>query len=69
MIYSDGLASVSVFIESAITPNDKAFKGLSSMGAVNAFGNVINGHQVTVVGEVPEATVKAIGQSIQYKGQ
>ncbi len=68
MIYSDGLASVSVFIELGLTPNDKVFKGLSNMGAVNAYGSVIAGHQVTVVGEVPEITVKTIGQSISYQG-
>lgn len=69
MIYSDGLASVSVFIENDLTPQEKAFKGLSSMGAVNAYGSVVAGHQVTVVGEVPAATVKSIGQSITYQGQ
>jgi sigma-E factor negative regulatory protein RseB len=68
MIYSDGLASVSVFIESDMTANEKAFTGVSSMGAVNAYGNVVAGHQVTVVGEVPEITVKTIGQSIRYQG-
>lgn len=67
MIFSDGLASVSVFIEAQLQPAEKAFKGHSSMGAVNAFGNVVNGHQVTVVGEVPEITVKTIGQSIRYQ--
>lgn len=68
MIYSDGLASVSVFIESDLAANEKAFMGVSSMGAVNAYGNVVAGHQVTVVGEVPEITVKTIGQSIRYQG-
>lgn len=69
MIYSDGLASVSVFIEAGQAPGEKAFTGLSSMGAVNAYGNVVAGHQVTVVGEVPEVTVRTIGQSIRYQGQ
>ena len=69
MIYSDGLASVSIFIEAEQGSNEKAFTGVSSMGAVNAYGNLVAGHQVTVVGEVPEVTVKTIGQSIRYQGQ
>ena len=63
MIFSDGLASVSVFIE-AVKENEKSFVGVSRRGAVNVYGGLLNGHQVTVVGEVPTATVKSIGQSI-----
>ncbi len=68
MVFTDGLASVSVFVESA-GEDENAFVGVSRMGAVNAFGNVISGHQVTVVGEVPEAAVRRIGLSLRYKGQ
>ena len=67
MVYSDGLASVSVFVEKS-KPEGETFVGLSRMGAVNAFGSVQNGYQVTVVGDVPEITVKTIGQSISLKG-
>ncbi len=67
MVYSDGLASVSVFVEQS-KPEGEAFVGLSRMGAVNAFGAVHNGNQITVVGDVPEITVKTIGQSIRLKG-
>lgn len=62
-LYSDGLASVSVYIEPA-TGRD-GFAGSSSMGAVNAFGRVVDGHQAVVVGEVPVDTVRAIGRSIE----
>lgn len=67
MVYSDGLASVSVFVEKS-KPEGETFVGLSRMGAVNAFGSVQNGYQITVVGDVPEITVKTIGQSISLKG-
>lgn len=67
MVYSDGLASVSVFVERT-KPGGQSFVGLSRMGAVNAFGSVAGNYQVTVVGEVPEITVKTIGQSIKQKG-
>lgn len=65
MVFTDGLASVSVFMEKD-TPHDKIpFAGVSRMGAVNAFARRVNDHQVTVVGEVPVAAVRMIGESIQ----
>ena len=68
MVYSDGLASVSVFVERN-NPEGQAFVGPSRMGAVNAFGIVAGDYQVTVVGEVPEVTVKTICQSVKQKDQ
>lgn len=63
LVLSDGLASVSVFIESAASAR-RSFIGKTHRGAVNAFGTLLDGRQVTVVGEVPIATVEMIGQSI-----
>ncbi|MDH5766326.1 MAG: MucB/RseB C-terminal domain-containing protein [Gammaproteobacteria bacterium] len=65
VVYSDGMASVSVFVEKQM-PAQRALQGVSTMGVVNAFGRPVNGHQVTVIGEVPVETVKLIGQSIRY---
>ena len=62
MVYTDGLASVSVFIEEN-QGTDKHLQGASSMGAVNAFGHAVDHHFVTVVGEVPEKTVQLMAQS------
>jgi sigma-E factor negative regulatory protein RseB len=59
MVFSDGLATVSVYVEK-LMENSKAFTGLSSMGAMNAFGTVLDDHQITVVGEVPAATVQSM---------
>lgn len=65
MVFTDGLASVSVFMEKN-TPHDKTpFTGVSRMGAVNAFARRVNNHQITVVGEVPVAAVRMIGESFQ----
>jgi sigma-E factor negative regulatory protein RseB len=64
-VYSDGLSSVSVFIEK-IHAAHQHLKGMSRMGAVNAFGTIMNSHFVTVVGEVPTETVDKIGTSIYY---
>ncbi len=67
MILSDGLASVSVYIEK-LAPSDKKFLGSSYMGAVNVFGAVVNDFQITVLGEVPKDTVKMVAESMTYDG-
>ncbi|MBL1322111.1 MAG: MucB/RseB C-terminal domain-containing protein, partial [Methylophaga sp.] len=65
-IYSDGLSSVSIFIEK-IRAQHGHLKGGSKMGSsVNAYGSIISAHYVTVVGEVPAQTVEKIGTAIQY---
>lgn len=65
LVYSDGLAVVSVFIEPVTgSSGPAAIDGLRRMGAVHAFGKVIDGHRVTVVGETPAATVAMIGESM-----
>lgn len=63
MIVSDGLASVSVYIEQ-FNAESQGFIGASRMGAVNIFGSVLDDHHVTVVGEVPRKTVQMIAESV-----
>lgn len=68
LVFSDGLATVSVFIEGkGQAPGPAA--GSSHMGAVNAYSRVVEGHRVTVVGEVPAGTVKLIAESVHYQGK
>lgn len=62
-VYSDGLASLSVFIERGLAEDDR-FEGPSSVGAASAFGRIVGGFQVSVVGEVPGATVEKVAASI-----
>jgi sigma-E factor negative regulatory protein RseB len=64
MVFSDGLATLSVYIEK-VKSEAQTFLGLSTMGALNAFGAVVDGYQVTVVGEVPPATVHMVAESVQ----
>lgn len=66
MVFTDGLASVSVFIEK-LQPKMPNLVGASRMGAVNAYGKQINNHYVTAVGEVPRATVQMISESVNFK--
>ena len=63
MVFSDGLATVSVYVEKMLDIST-AFTGLSSMGAMNAYGAVLDDHQVTVVGEVPAATVQSMARTV-----
>ena len=64
MVYTDGLASLSVFIE---MQTNETHRGGTSMGAVNAYIRVINNHSVTAIGEVPAETVKQIAESVSYQ--
>jgi sigma-E factor negative regulatory protein RseB len=63
LVFSDGLASVSVFIDS----NDRGLlRGHSSFGSSAAFSTAVDGRQVTAVGEVPPRTVEFIAGSVQH---
>lgn len=64
LVYSDGLATVSLFVEALAEQEPPGIRGLSHMGAVHAYGARVNGHQVTVVGEVPAETVALIAKSV-----
>ena len=63
VVLSDGLASVSVFIETR-SPQTEAMRGLAKVGAAFAYSRDLEGHQVTAVGEVPAATVEAIAEAV-----
>jgi sigma-E factor negative regulatory protein RseB len=63
LIYSDGIASVSVYVE-ALTPEVPAFSGPASRGAVSLYGRVLDGHQITVLGDVPAPTVERFAQGV-----
>lgn len=66
LVYSDGLATVSVFIDSAMAnaPEDGAYR----IGAANAYTLRREGRLITAVGEVPGATVETIARSVQAGG-
>lgn len=67
-VYSDGLSSISIFVEKQ-KKKSKNLIGGSTMGAVNAYGRAIGEYHVTVVGEVPHATVKMVGDSVKHISQ
>jgi sigma-E factor negative regulatory protein RseB len=77
LVYSDGLATVSVFVEAeqeSTGADDKAaaerppMQGLARVGSGFVFSTVVQGHQVTAVGEVPAKTVEFIAHSVKSSG-
>ena len=80
LVYSDGLATVSVFVEAppaavpgaadsgSAAPAEPPMQGLARVGSGYAFSTVVQGHQVTAVGEVPAQTVEFIAHSVKSTG-
>jgi sigma-E factor negative regulatory protein RseB len=64
LVYSDGLASVSVFIQPS-APGKAPVTGSRRAGIASAYTTVVHGHQVTVVGEVPPDTLRFIATGIR----
>ena len=68
MVFSDGLAGISVFVEKG---KDLTYlhSGLSGQGAAHVYNRLVGDNLVTVVGEVPPLTVIQVGDSVRYAGQ
>jgi len=64
LVFSDGLASVSVFIHPP-APGKPPVEGSGRSGVASAFSTVVDGHQVTVVGEVPPRTLKIFATGLR----
>jgi sigma-E factor negative regulatory protein RseB len=74
-VFSDGLATVSVFIEphsllSAPGMGSQVPSGdaLQIHGPTSAFSRRVGDSLVTVVGEVPPSTVRAVASSVEFRG-
>lgn len=67
VVYSDGLAAVSVFIEPIAGRTEPPRIGLATMGAVNIYTREVANHLVTVVGEAPAASVQRIGNRVEFR--
>ncbi|MDR2219710.1 MAG: MucB/RseB C-terminal domain-containing protein [Methylobacillus sp.] len=66
LVFSDGMASVSLFIE-PLEKNVEPKQGLVTQGGTSVYALVVDGYQEIVVGEVPEATVRLIADAITFK--
>ena len=65
IVFSDGMAAVSVFIEPM--PAEEPAPALSYQGAVNIYKRPRGNHVVTVLGEAPAATIMQIANSLELK--
>jgi sigma-E factor negative regulatory protein RseB len=68
LVFSDGIASISVYIEHSELGTSH-LQGSSRLGNVHAFAKVVHGHLVTVVGEVPSATAELMANAVRFQGQ
>jgi sigma-E factor negative regulatory protein RseB len=57
LVVSDGIATVSVYVEPGA---ENGLDGVMRMGAITAVGSRIGAHHATVVGEVPERTARML---------
>jgi sigma-E factor negative regulatory protein RseB len=67
MVYSDGMAAVSVFIEPMAGRTESVRPGLSSLGAFHIYTREVANHVVTVVGEAPAASVQRIANQVEFR--
>lgn len=62
---TDGLATISVFIESITKDTPAPVSGFfSSRGAINVYVRTVDSSKITTVGEVPLETLKLIGDAV-----
>lgn len=66
-VLSDGLATISVFIE-ALPKAESPQLGAAQVGAVKTYSTRVGDYLATVVGEVPAATVRQVASSIRRIG-
>jgi len=72
VVFTDGMASVSVFVETRPKPAagqpQTVEEETATVGSSSAYSTVSNGRKVTAVGEVPPATVRFIANSVRAQG-
>jgi sigma-E factor negative regulatory protein RseB len=66
-VFTDGLATFSVFIEPN-SPDKKAVDTVRTRGPTSAYARRIGDSLVTVVGEVPPGTVRAVAEAVEFRG-
>jgi len=67
VVYSDGIAAVSVFIEPTGSQSEPLAPGAATVGGINIYVREVDGHVVTVVGETPAISVRRIAERVRYQ--
>ena len=65
-VFSDGLASVSIFVD-LLDPRNELQEASFSMGATQALTRQLDAHRITVIGEVPMATLQLFANGVAHK--
>jgi sigma-E factor negative regulatory protein RseB len=65
VVFSDGLASISVFIEPGGAGGEA--EALATVGPVNVYRRQLGEYRVVVMGEVPALAVRRIGDGIERR--
>ena len=63
-IYSDGLATISIYVEK-LNNQQPINAETANFGGVNTYSTSTDGYQITAVGEVPKTTVQLIVNSVK----
>lgn len=66
LVYTDGLATMSVFVEPMPTP-PRAAESLDGEGDLSIFARPMGDSLVTVIGEVPPAAAQQVGRSVSRR--
>lgn len=69
LVFSDGLAAISVFIEQQPVNAPQPALGQFSMGAVNVYKRILGDHLLVLMGDVPPAALKKFGDGIEAKNK
>jgi sigma-E factor negative regulatory protein RseB len=67
IIYSDGLAAISVFIEPLPAHAPATDLGMVSMGVTSAYRRSVGDFMLVVMGEVPQAALKRFADGIELR--
>jgi len=65
VVFSDGLASISVFIEPGGSAGET--ETASTVGPINVYRRQVGEHRVVVMGEVPALAVRRLGDGIERR--
>lgn len=65
LLLSDGLSAVSVFSAVEQHAPEKAFRGVSRVGPMEAYGRMVGSYHITIVGEVPSQAIRMIGDGVR----
>jgi len=68
LVYSDGLASVSIYVEPHADPAEIVAESASVRGVLSVHARSVGGLRITALGDVPPATVKAMVLGVRANG-